>query len=140
MLDDANTPNLLSLPYLGYCRAEDPVYVRTRARVLSAANPDWCGARWAPAGGSPHVSRRHAWPMGLMMQAITSSDDAEITSCLRLLVRTHAATGLMHESFHVDDAANFTRPWFAWANTLFGELILKVLAERPHLVEGPLEP
>ena len=138
LMDDANTPNLLSLPYLGYVAVQDPVYQRTRARVLSAANPYFAQGTLGAGLGSPHVSRKHVWPMGLMMQAITSTDDAEITTCLRLLVKAHAVTGFMHESFHVDDSSNFTRPWFAWANTLFGELILKVLAERPHLIEGPL--
>lgn len=140
LMDDANTPNLLSLPYLGYCKTNDPVYVRTRARVLSAANPYFVQGALGAGLGSPHVTRRHVWPMGLMMQAITATEDAEIMSCLRLLVKAHAEAGFMHEAFHVDDASNFTRPWFAWANTLFGELILKVLAERPHLVEGPLAP
>ena len=41
----------------------------------------------------------------------------------------------MHESFDPDDPAKFTRKWFAWANTLFGELIVKVAAERPKLLE-----
>ena len=35
----------------------------------------------------------------------------------------------MHESCQTDDASNFTRPWFAWQNTLFGELILKLVNE-----------
>jgi meiotically up-regulated gene 157 (Mug157) protein len=35
----------------------------------------------------------------------------------------------MHESFNRDDPRKFTRSWFAWANTLFGELILKLMNE-----------
>jgi hypothetical protein len=68
------------------------------------------------------------------MQALTSTSDAEIARVLRTLKHTHAGTGFMHESFHKDDPSDFTRPWFAWANTLFGELILTLLDERPHLV------
>jgi meiotically up-regulated gene 157 (Mug157) protein len=66
--------------------------------------------------------------------ALTSTNDHEVLACLRTLASTHAGTGFMHESFHEDDPARFTRAWFAWANTLFGELVLKVRAERPHLL------
>jgi meiotically up-regulated gene 157 (Mug157) protein len=44
----------------------------------------------------------------------------------------------MHESFKKDDAASFTRPWFAWANTLFGELIVKLASDRASLLASPL--
>ena len=140
LMDDANTPSLLSLPYLGYLDVQDPIYQRTRARVLSAANPYFVQGSAGAGLGSPHVSRKHIWPLGLMMQALTSTDDQEISSCLRLLVKAHASTGLMHEAFRVDDPADFTRPWFAWANTLFGELVMKLVEERPHLVQVPVAP
>ncbi len=42
---------------------------------------------------------------------------------------TDAGTGFMHESFNVNDATDFTREWFAWQNTLFGELIIKLVAD-----------
>ena len=74
------------------------------------------------------------WPLGITMRALTSNDDAEIARCLQTLKETHGGTGFMHESFHQDDPNRFTREWFAWANTLFGELILKVHGERPHLL------
>lgn len=67
--------------------------------------------------------------MSIMMKAFTSSDEAEIKSCIETLMKTDAGTGFMHESFHKDDPANFTRSWFAWQNGLFGELILKQIAE-----------
>jgi hypothetical protein len=76
------------------------------------------------------------WHLGLLMQALTSTSDAEVAGVLDTLKRTHAGTGFMHESFHKDDPSDFTRSWFAWANTLFGELILTVLGERPGLVKG----
>ena len=72
------------------------------------------------------------WPLGITMRALTSSNDAEILSCLRMLKATHAGTGFMHEASDQDDPTRFTRKWFAWANTLFGELALKVRAEKPH--------
>jgi uncharacterized protein len=74
------------------------------------------------------------WPIALTMQAMTSTDDAEILRCLAMLKASHAGTGFMHESFHQDDVRRFTRPWFAWANSLFGELVLRLHAQRPHLL------
>ena len=65
--------------------------------------------------------------MSIMMKAFTSQDDEEIKWCIRTLMATDAGTGFMHESFHKDDPAKFTRAWFAWQNTLFGELILKLI-------------
>ena len=75
------------------------------------------------------------WPLGVILRANTSNDDAEIRLCLETLQRTHAGTGFMHEAFHKDDPRRFTRAWFAWANTAFGELILKVFQERPKLLD-----
>ena len=65
---------------------------------------------------------------------LTSNDDQEIKECLTTLQHTHAGTGFMHESFWKHDAGKFTRKWFAWANTLFGELILTLLRERPDVL------
>ena len=79
--------------------------------------------------GGPHIGYDMVWPMSIMMKAFTSRDDAEIKTCIKMLMDTDAGTGFMHESFHKDDATNFTRPWFAWQNTLFGELILKLVNE-----------
>ena len=87
--------------------------------------------------GSPHTGMGSIWPMALMVQALTSQSDAEIRECLRALKAAAAGTGLMHESFSKDDAGSFTRPWFAWANSLFGELILTLAEERPHLLGLP---
>src|SRR5574340_1099378 len=133
-MDDANVPSLLSLPYLGCAAAADPAYLRTRRLVLSADNPYFFRGRAAEGVGGPHVGLRMVWPLGITMRALTSTSDAEVRECLRMLVATHAGTGFMHEAFHEDDPQRFTRKWFAWANTLFGELVLKVRAERPHLL------
>ncbi|HSD67286.1 MAG TPA: glycoside hydrolase family 125 protein [Vicinamibacteria bacterium] len=137
-MDDANVPSLLSLPYLGCGTAADPAYVRTRRLVLSEDNPYFFRGRAAEGVGGPHVGLGMIWPLGITMRALTSADDGEVLSCLRALKGTHAGTGFMHESFHRDDPARFTRKWFAWANTLFGELVLKVRAERPHLLRERL--
>mmetsp|Transcript_27982 Transcript_27982/g.54403 ORF Transcript_27982/g.54403 Transcript_27982/m.54403 type:complete len:438 (+) Transcript_27982:1-1314(+) len=132
--DDANVPSLLSLPYLGYVAADDALYNRTRELVLSPANP-WFFKGVAGSGiGGPHIGLNMIWPMSIIMRALTSQDDGEIRQCLELLKATSAGTGLMHESFNKDDVGSFTRPWFAWANSLFGELILKIAEERPSLL------
>ncbi|PVY43749.1 glycoside hydrolase family 125 protein [Pontibacter virosus] len=135
-MDDANIPSLLALPYLGCCPVNDPVYQNTRKFVLSDNNPWFFKGKAGQGIGGPHVGPEMIWPMSIIMQAMTSQSDQEIKDCLRILKTTHAGTGFMHETFHKDDAAKFTREWFAWANTLFGELILKLHAERPHLLKG----
>jgi meiotically up-regulated gene 157 (Mug157) protein len=133
-MDDANVPSLLSLPYLGWCEPDDPLYQRTRAFVLSTGNPYRYGGRKASGIGSPHTPPEHVWPMSLCVQALTSDSPAERAALFRTLLATDAGTGQMHESFHVDDPATFTRPWFAWANSLFAEVGLRlagVPAPRP---------
>lgn len=134
-MDDANIPNLLSLPYIGYCASTDPVYRNTRKFSLSHANPWFHEGKYAKGIGGPHVGENKIWPMGLIMQALTSDNDKEITGCLRILKNTHAGTGFIHESFHVDDPRDFSRSWFAWANTLFGELIIHLYHTKPGLLK-----
>jgi len=135
-MDDANAPSLLSLPYLGVYAIDDPLYQRTRARVLSLNNPYFFRGRAAEGVGGPHVGLRMIWPMAIILRALTSHDDAEIRGALHMLKTTHADTGFMHESFDQDDPSHFTRPWFAWANSLFGELILDLANRRPQLLAG----
>jgi meiotically up-regulated gene 157 (Mug157) protein len=136
-MDDANVPSLLGLPYLGYCDRGDPLYQRTRTYVLSRDNPFYAEGKAASGVGGPHVGVGWIWPMSIIQRALTSDDAAEIRDCLRMLKSSHAGTGYMHESFWMDDAAKFTRSWFAWANTLFGELILTLARERPEILHAP---
>jgi meiotically up-regulated gene 157 (Mug157) protein len=135
-MDDANIPGLLSLPYLGCCQVNDAVYQGTRQRALSDDNPYFFKGTAAEGIGGPHEGLNMIWPMALIAQAMTSNEDGEIRRCLRWLKTTHAGTGFMHESFEKDDPAKFTRAWFAWANTLFGELIVKLSQERPNLLKS----
>ncbi|HEX6046885.1 MAG TPA: glycoside hydrolase family 125 protein [Pyrinomonadaceae bacterium] len=137
-MDDANVPSLLALPYLGCCAANDPVYRRTRGFVLSSDNPYFFRGRAAEGIGGPHVGLNMIWPLGIIVRALTSTDDKEILNCLRMLKTTHAGTGFMHEAFDKDDPKKFTRSWFAWANTMFGELIVKLREQRPHLLKMQL--
>ena len=127
LMDDANVPSLLAMAYLGDVPARDKIYRNTRRFVWSEDNPFFFKGKAGEGIGGPHIGYDMVWPMSIMMKAFTSSDDAEIRWCIETLLRTDAGTGFIHESFHKDDAARFTRAWFAWQNTLFGELILDLI-------------
>jgi hypothetical protein len=134
-MDDANVPNLLGLPYLcTFIKAQDPIYQNTRRLVLSSDNPYYFKGKAAEGVGGPHVGLDWIWPMSFIMRALTSTNKQEIGKCLKTLVATDADTGFMHEAFHKDDAKQFSRPWFAWANTLFGELVIKIANEHKELL------
>ncbi|WP_288459937.1 glycoside hydrolase family 125 protein [uncultured Chryseobacterium sp.] len=137
-MDDANVPNLLSIPYLGYRSKEDEIYKNTRKFSLSKANPWFSEGKFAKGIGGPHIGEHKIWPLGLIMQALTTDDNEEIVSCLKMLKATHAGTGFIHESFDVDNPKDFTRAWFAWANTLFGELILHLHTTKPEILKRKL--
>ncbi len=109
----------------------------TNSKVLSARNPFYFASAEFRGVGSPHTGYDAIWPMSIIMRAITSSDDSEIEECLDMLVSASAGTGFVHESFQASNASDFSRSWFAWANTLFGELILTLVRERPHLILLP---
>jgi meiotically up-regulated gene 157 (Mug157) protein len=126
LMDDANVPSLLSLPYLNAIPATDTVWQNTRKFIVSAENPFFFNGKAAEGVGSPHTGLDLIWPMGIIQRALTSSNDVEIKKCINSLIATHAGTGFMHESFHKDDPKNFTRKWFAWGNTIFGELIMNL--------------
>lgn len=134
-MDDANVPNLLSIPYLGYRSKEDEIYKNTRKFSLSNANPWFSEGKFAKGIGGPHIGENKIWPLGLIMQALTTDDNEEIVSCLKMLKATHAGTGFIHESFDVNNPKDFTRSWFAWANTLFGELILHLDKTKPEILK-----
>lgn len=129
IMDDANVPSLLAMPYLGDVDINDPIYQNTRRFVWSEDNPYFFRGKAGEGIGGPHVGLDMPWPMSIMMRAFTSQDDNEIKACVQMLMDTDAGTGVIHESFHKDDANNYTRPWFAWQNTLFGELISKLVSE-----------
>jgi len=130
--DDANMPSLLSLPLCSAMAATDPLYLATRRAVLSDRNPFWFRGRAASGVGSPHTPGRRVWPIALAVQALTSTDREEQLALARTLATTDAGTGLMHESFDADDPADYTRPWFSWANSMFCELLLTLAAAGPQ--------
>ncbi|MFC1726639.1 glycoside hydrolase family 125 protein, partial [candidate division KSB1 bacterium] len=132
-MDDAGIPSLLSLPYLGCIDLNDPLYINTRKYILSEINPWFFKGNAGEGIGSPHTLLNNIWPLGIIMRALTSGDDTEIKNCLNILKTSHAETGFMHESFDKDNSEKFTRKWFAWANSLFGELIIRIFKERPYI-------
>jgi uncharacterized protein len=147
-MDDANVPSLLALPYLqsrstdlnGDLSVLNPekrgytVYQNTRRMVLSETNPFFFKGKAGEGIGGPHVGLDMIWPISIIIRGLTSHDSQEIGGCLKMLQGSHAGTGFMHESFHKDDVNKYSRAWFAWANTLFGEFVLKVYREHPALL------
>ncbi|SFS62717.1 glycoside hydrolase family 125 protein [Lutibacter maritimus] len=133
-MDDANVPSLMSLAYLGAHQPNDKIYQNTRKFLLSNYNPYFLKGKYADGQASPHTGKNKIWPMGIILRAMTSTDDKEIVKCIKMLKATHAGTGFMHESFDKDNPNDYSRDWFAWANTLFGELILKVFNENRKIL------
>lgn len=129
LMDDANVPSLIAMPYLDGMNPNDPIYKNTRRFVWSDSNPYFFKGIAGEGIGGPHIGYQMAWPMSIMMKAFTSTDDNEIRDCIAMLLNTDNETGFIHESFDVNDPSNYTRDWFAWQNTLFGELILKLVNE-----------
>jgi hypothetical protein len=137
-MDDANVPSLSGLAYLGCVSPDDQRWHRTADAAWSEANPWFFRGRAGEGIGGPHVGERQIWPMSLIIRALSSSDDVTIRRCLYILKRSHAGTGFMHETFDKDDPSKFTRRWFAWANGLFGELIVHLANRRPAILKAPL--
>ena len=124
LMDDANVPSLLSLPYLGWCEKDDPVYLNTRRFILSKSNPYYFEGNAAKGIGSPHTPYNYIWHISLIIEALTTDDENERKRIFKTLRETTAGTGFMHEGFDCNNPDNFTRSWFAWANTLFAVFII----------------
>ena len=127
-MDDSNVPSLLAMPYFGFCKADDPIYLNTRRFILSEENPYYYSGKILRGTGSPHTPEGYVWHIGLVLQALTAIDPDEVRDVLHMLCVSDADTGFMHEGVFVDDPTQFTRPWFAWANSIFSELVLRVAA------------
>lgn len=140
IMDDANIPSLLSLPLLGFVDQSDKTYQNTRKMILEkVGNPYYLTGSEFHGIGGPHVGLENAWPMALLVQAQTTDSDAELMEAIDL-VRDSSLLGLVHESINVNNIKQYTRPWFAWANSLFGQTILKIAAKKPYLIFGPDAP
>ncbi|KAF2494279.1 hypothetical protein BU16DRAFT_512712 [Lophium mytilinum] len=136
LMDDANLPSLLALPLLGFVDVSDKTYQNTRKMILEKkGNPYYLKGDYFKGIGGPHIGLQHAWPMSVLTQAMTSDDDEEIEACL-LMVKKASGLGLVHESVNVDVAGDYTRSWFAWANSVFAQTILDLASRKPELLFG----
>ena len=124
VMDDANVPSLLAMPYFGYCAPDDPSYVATKKFLLSDANPYYYRGSKMRGIGSPHTPAGYVWDIALSIQGLVSQDPEEKLELIRMMTENDAGTGMMHESIDVNDPSHFTRPWFSWANSMFCELVL----------------
>ncbi len=134
-IDDPNIPSLIAMKYLISSKYYNKdVYKNTRNYLLSSDNPYYFKGKAGEGQGGPHAGMNTIWPMGIILRAMTSDNIKEIKWCLHQLLKTHNNSGFMHETFNKDDASKFTRSWFAWANTLFGELIIKIYNKYPDIL------
>jgi meiotically up-regulated gene 157 (Mug157) protein len=124
LMDDANVPSLLSIPYLGYEPATNAIYQNTRRFALSVDNPYYYTGAAASGEGSPHTPNGYVWPLALVMQALTSTDPMEVSTIITQLHNSDLGDHLLHESFDPNEPAHYTRSNFAWPCSMFAELIL----------------
>ncbi|KKA30004.1 hypothetical protein TD95_004396 [Thielaviopsis punctulata] len=134
-MDDANVPSLLSAPFLGFVDNKDEVYLNTRKFVLSKQNPWYCEGPVINGVGGPHIKPGAAWPMSNTIQIMTSDNHTEIEKALLELLTSTNSIGLIHESVNSYSQRDFTRPWFSWANGLFGQTILDLNKRAPALLK-----
>ena len=129
MIDDANIPSLLSIPYIGYAPADDKIYKNTRKYLLSFDNEFYFEGKYAKGIGSSHTPGKNVWHMALVMQGMTAITKEEKLEMLDMIVRTDAGTGYLHESFNVDNPYEYSREWFTWPNSLFAEFVERCVDE-----------
>lgn len=143
LMDDANLPNLVTLPYIDWCSTFDPTYRNTRAFALSKANPFYFSGRYAAGLGSPHTPQNFVWPLGIIGRALTARSSVEVAQAITTLTITDGESGMIHESFYDDGYWRFTRNEFGWGNALGAELLFRSLAGYPSTQfapEGPISP
>ncbi|KND91715.1 hypothetical protein TOPH_03818 [Tolypocladium ophioglossoides CBS 100239] len=136
VMDDANVPSLVSLPYLGFLPRSDATYKKTKAALFSSANPYYAAGKAFSGIGGPHVGPDYPWPMSQVSGIFGTDDDKEIKERLSIILQNSAELGLIHESINIHKSSDYTRPWFAWANSYFAEMILDLAERKPWLIFG----
>jgi hypothetical protein len=134
VMDDANVPSLLSLPYLGFLDMNHPDYVKTKKMLMSRGNPYYAKGRNFGGVGGPHIDVWNPWPMSQVTNIFGANDDEEILTSLYTIVNNTGGLGLIHESINIYNVSDYTRPWFAWANSYFSEMLLDLAQRKPHLI------
>ncbi|KZT37646.1 hypothetical protein SISSUDRAFT_1062661 [Sistotremastrum suecicum HHB10207 ss-3] len=134
VMDDANVPSLLSLPYLGFLDRSDATYRKTKDILMSRKNPYYAAGAGFVGVGGPHADAWHPWPMSLISAIYGTDDDDEIREMLYMIVNNTSGLGLIHESVSIYNSSSYTRPWFAWANSYFAEMVLDLAERKPHLI------
>ncbi|KAI0131867.1 Six-hairpin glycosidase-like protein [Xylariales sp. AK1849] len=134
IMDDANVPSLVSLPYLGFLDRSDATYVKTKDVLFSRLNPYYAVGKNFNGIGGPHVNATYPWPMSHISAIYGTDDDEEITGRLSLIMNNTGGLGLVHESINIYNSSDYTRPWFAWANSYFAEMVLDLAQRKPGLV------
>ncbi len=124
VMDDANVPSLLSIPYIGYLPKDNSIYLATRRFALSDRNPYFFRGTYAEGEGSPHTPHGYVWPLALCVQALTSDDPDEIDRVFGYISDADVGDHRLHESFDASWPESYTRPDFAWPNALYAELVL----------------
>jgi meiotically up-regulated gene 157 (Mug157) protein len=132
-MDDPNVPSLLSAPFIGYTKTQDPIYSNTRRKILSRDNPYFAWGPVISGVGSMHTLPGKVWPMANLMTILTSEDEEEIATNLGMVLGSTGGTGLVHESVDAQ-TGGYSRSWFSWANGLLGQVVLS-LEERGGVLE-----
>jgi len=134
IMDDANLPSLLALPVLGFVDVKNQTYQNTRKMLLSReGNPYFLTGTEFKGIGGPHIGITHAWPISLLIEILTTNDDDEILALLGMVLKA-SPLGLVHESVNVERVKDYTRSWFAWANSLFAQTILDLAHRKPQIL------
>lgn len=127
LMDDANVPSLLSIPFIGYTDFTNRIYQNTREFILSSRNPYYYEGEVLKGIGSPHTPRNYVWPIALAMEGITSDQPEVMKEKIKIISSTDAGTYQCHEGINVDNPNQYTREWFSWANMTYCQLVLAYL-------------
>lgn len=143
LMDDANIPNLTTLPYIDWSSTSDPTYLNTRAFTLSKDNPWYFTGTYAAGLGSPHTPYGFVWPLGIIGRALTATSSNEVATAITMLAETDSESGLIHESFYPNGYWRYTRAEFGWANAFYASLLFRTLAgydATPIVDPGTMQP